>query len=120
MVEGDTLTFDCRAVGCPIPSIDWQFLDTGVNSSFKLLVSSVDVQMESYQMNAITRMSRLTIRNTRHSQAGFYQCCSSNNAVLNTRGYSAREGITVYCKKSISLTVNNDLILHGCHRCVFL
>ena len=121
VVEGEILVFDCKAVGCPTPAIEWQFSDTGRTSSFRLLHSSVDVQMESYAMNSITRMSRLTITNTNRSQAGFYRCCSSNSAVPNTRGYSAKE-IIVYCKKAkFCVMVDVQFILHGVfNRCVIL
>ena len=116
VVEGDILVFDCKAVGCPTPAIEWQFSDTGITSSFKLLQSSIDVQM-----NSVTRISRLTITNTNHSQAGFYRCCSSNSAVPNTRGYSAKE-IIVYCKKAkFCVMVDVQFILHGVfNRCVIL
>ena len=121
VVEGDILVFDCKAVGCPTPAIEWQFSDTGITSSFRLLHSSIDVQMESYAMNSVTRMSRLTITNSNLLQTGFYRCCSSNSAVPNTRVYSVKETI-VYCKKAkFCVMVDVQFILHGVfNRCVIL
>ena len=100
VVEGDNLTLDCRAVGCPIPSIAWQSKDTTTNK-FSKTDRGTDVKIEPQERNSTSFGSKLTITNTSRSRAGIYRCRSNNDAVPQKKGSSQAE-VIVYCKKIIS------------------
>lgn len=93
VVEGDNVTFDCVAVGCPPPSIIWQFLDE--HGTITVIGVTVDVEIQSPIANSTASKSMLTIKNIGRSQAGMYRCRANNG--VGKKSFSSRAMVNVYC-----------------------
>lgn len=94
VVEGDNFTFDCVAVGCPPPSIIWQFLDDE-HSTSTVIRATGDVEIQSPIANSTASKSMLTIMNIGRSQAGMYRCRANNG--VGKKSLSIRAMVNVYC-----------------------
>ena len=99
VIEGETMTFNCTAVGCPTPSITWQFLGIGY-SRFTEVGDDVHVQVQSHTINSTRSYSTLTITNADRTRHGSYRCIA-NNGVQKTTGLSDQKTINVYGKFTI-------------------
>ena len=102
LVEGETVTFNCTAVGCPTPLITWQFSGIG-NSRFTEVDADLHVQVQSHVINSTRSYSVLTITNADRTIHGSFRCIA-NNGVQKTSGFSDQKTINVYCKFSVCST----------------
>ena len=81
------MTFNCQAIGQPLPNITWQFNDIMIN------VSDATKYNVSNTLNETVVMNSFTIINTQTSDVGTYTCFAENiigsdrrSAVLTVNG----------------------------------
>ena len=81
------MTFNCQAIGEPLPNIAWQFNDIMIN------VSDATKYNVSNTLNETVVSSSFTIINTQSSDVGTYTCIAENiigsdrhSAVLTVNG----------------------------------
>ena len=81
------MTFNCQAIGEPLPHITWQFNDIMIN------VSDATKYTVSDTLNETVVISSFTIINTQSSDVGTYTCFAENiigsdrrSAVLTING----------------------------------
>ena len=70
--ETNPVTFNCQAIGEPLPNITWQFNDIMIN------VSDATKYNVSYTLNETVVTSLFTIINTQSSDVGTYSCFAEN------------------------------------------
>ena len=72
--QEDNVTFICRAVGKPIPDINWYFNDVTIN----VLDNSSKYMIVSRSLNITTIENTITVYNVTSSDVGTYTCNASN------------------------------------------
>ena len=74
MLENETnpITFNCQAIGEPVPNIDWYFKGVMIN------VSNASKYNISNTSNETTVTSLLMISNIKSSDVGTYTCVAEN------------------------------------------
>ena len=91
IIEGDTTTITCEALGYPPPTIVWNRIDG--NLSDRVSVSD-SVSIPTGNGN-VTRVSvNLTITNAYREDTGVYTCSANNSIGSDKRNFN----ITVQCK----------------------
>jgi hypothetical protein len=90
VVQGETVSLNCTADGCPTPSIMWKF--RGLHSSkYEGVDGYGNIQVQSEVINSNRSYSELIIANTDLTNQGSYLCVASNGK----QEFSAAKMITV-------------------------
>ena len=91
IIEGDTTTITCEAVGYPPPTVVWNRIDGDLSDR----VSVSDSVSVPTGYGNVTRVSvNLTITNAYREDTGVYTC-SANNSIGSDNSYVS---ITIQCK----------------------
>ena len=91
VVEGNTTTITCEAIGYPPPTIIWNIINQTLSDG----VSGSDSVSAPTGNGNVTRVSvNLTITNASREDTGMYTCSANNSIGSNIKNFN----ITVQCK----------------------